>query len=120
MRQVSLISRTPLFTLIDGDLRTGDLLTREEAVLAAVRLYESIPEKIELMDEADALPQVNAHESAIAPDDNPEIQRAIKNGFVPEDMREDWEKVVTYSEFCTMLLDVMTLTNPDLQAPWPG
>ena len=41
LREVSLISRLPLFTLDGSDLRLGQNLTREEAILAAVRLYES-------------------------------------------------------------------------------
>ena len=120
MRQVSPKSGRPLFVLTDSDLRTSDLLTREEAVLAAVRLYESVPEKSDQIDKLDALPQTNINESAIAPDNNPEIQRAIAYGFVPSDMRSDWDNAVTYNEFCTMLYNTMRLADPVLLIPWPA
>lgn len=47
-----------------------------------------------------------------------EILRAISYGFVPENIKGDWDKTITYAEFCQMLTNLVTLYNPSRVSSW--
>lgn len=47
-----------------------------------------------------------------------EVQRAISYGFVPKEIQSDWNKTITYSEFCKMLTKYVSLYNKNLVSKW--
>lgn len=47
-----------------------------------------------------------------------EILRAISYGFVPDKLRGDWDKTITFSEFCTMLKNMLILYDSKLVSKW--
>jgi len=50
--------------------------------------------------------------------DDMEIQRAMSYGFVPEEIQGDWDKAVTYEQFCKMLGNMLVLTDDLLLDKW--
>lgn len=47
-----------------------------------------------------------------------EILRAISYGFVPDKLQGDWDKTVTFSEFCTMLKNMLSHYDSKLVPKW--
>lgn len=47
-----------------------------------------------------------------------EIQRAISYGFVPDNLQSDLDKTVTFSQFSTMIKDMLTLYDSKLVPQW--
>lgn len=51
-----------------------------------------------------------------APDS--EIHRAISYGFVPSELLGDWDKTVTFSQYCSMLTDMLSRYDSKLVPQW--
>lgn len=47
-----------------------------------------------------------------------EILRAINYGFVPDIIRGDWDKAVTFKQYCIMLKNMLSLYNNKLVPKW--
>ena len=47
-----------------------------------------------------------------------EVQRAISYSFVPKEIQGDWNKTITYAEFCKMLTNYVTLYDKELVSKW--
>lgn len=50
--------------------------------------------------------------------DDPEILQAISYGFVPQEIRESWDKTITFKQFCTMLENMLSLYDSKLVPEW--
>ncbi len=48
----------------------------------------------------------------------PEVQKALELGIVPEQIQGDYSKQITYAEFAAMLSNVIQAANPDALAQW--
>ena len=57
-------------------------------------------------------------EPTAEPSDDPEVRRAVSYGFVPMELQGDWNKTVTYAEFCEMLTNLVTLHDASQAAAW--
>lgn len=49
---------------------------------------------------------------------NKEVQRAISYGFVSKELQGDWDKAITYAEFCKMLTNYVSFYGKDLVPKW--
>ena len=49
-----------------------------------------------------------------------EIKRAISYGFVPKELQSDYGKSVTYTEFCSMLSNLIKKATPEKYSDWKG
>lgn len=50
--------------------------------------------------------------------DDTEILRAISYGFVPDKLQGDWEKTITFSQYCTMLTNMLSRYDSKLIPQW--
>ena len=64
------------------------------------------------------VPPINTPQTVDSSTDDMEILRALSYGFVPEEIQGDWDKPVTYKQFCTMLGGMLDLTDPFLTDKW--
>ncbi|MDP4094499.1 MAG: hypothetical protein Q8920_14205 [Bacillota bacterium] len=49
---------------------------------------------------------------------DPETLRAISYGFVPEKLQGDWDKTITFSQYCTMVSNMLSHYNSKLVPQW--
>jgi hypothetical protein len=50
--------------------------------------------------------------------DDPEILRAAANGFLPKEIIGDWDKAVTFSQFCAMVKAMLQVYDASLVPKW--
>lgn len=86
-------------------------LTRRDAILSVVRLYESTAKGYAAYREGAGTVQYTAADKA-------EILRAVLYGFVPDKLQSDFYKTVTYAEFCEMLTNLVTLYDAGKVSAW--
>lgn len=49
---------------------------------------------------------------------DPEILQAISYSFVPDKLQGDWDKTITFSQFCTMLKNMLSVYDSRLVSKW--
>ncbi len=54
----------------------------------------------------------------VEPAPGEEIQKAIDLGFVPESLRGDYDAQITYTEFCSILDNLISVVRPDCLDNW--
>jgi len=47
-----------------------------------------------------------------------EILRAISYGFVPENIKGDWDEAITFSQYCTMVKNMLSVYDSSLVPEW--
>lgn len=105
MRQTSLITGMSLFTLKGDNLRAEEALTRKEAVLAVIRLFESA--------------SINAYSEEKSYTIDPyELNRAIQNGLVPEKLQGNLHGKISVGDYCGMLTSVLDKLDPQCLPQW--
>jgi hypothetical protein len=50
--------------------------------------------------------------------DDPEIKRAVDYGFVPEELLGNWTATITFSQYCTMIKNMLALYDENLVPQW--
>lgn len=58
-----------------------------------------------------------AQDKTISTNDT-EILRAISYGFVPDNLQGDWDEAITFSQYCTMLKNMLSLYDSKLVPDW--
>lgn len=68
--------------------------------------------------ESESPSKESAPDVSTEPVPDEEIQKAIDLGFVPENLRTDYDSQITYAEFCSILDNFISVVRPESLDNW--